>query len=169
MSALQVHNLHIVFCQRILSGSSLQTICSSPDLSRDSSGTRVKFWCTLYLALYNFEATLLAYTSGKLRIIPGCGREIPIYLLSAINYTILKYCHRYIKIIAFVLKLNAGFSKLIKFPHPGYLNSEALPVATCLSTLKARHNYLSVEVANAEILFNGEIALYCLTCRIALR
>ncbi len=76
---------------------------------------------------------------------------------------------RYIKIFAFVLKLNACFTKLIKFPHPGYLNSEALSVAIRLTTLKARHNYLSVEVANTDKLFNGEIALYGFTGKITLR
>jgi hypothetical protein len=73
-----------------------------------------------------------------------------------------------LKIIAFVLKLNAGFTKLIKFPHPGYLNSEALSVAIWLSTLKARHNYLSVEVANTDKLFNGDVALNSFTSRITL-
>jgi hypothetical protein len=73
-----------------------------------------------------------------------------------------------IKIVAFILKRDASFAKLIKFPHPGYLNSEALSVATCLATLKARHNYLSVEVANTDKLFNGEVAFYCFTRRITL-
>jgi len=88
------------------------------------------------------------------------------YLLSAI--LISKHYTRYINIFALFLLLKAGFSKLIKFPHPGYLNRVALTIAADnrVPLLKARYHNLPVQVAHALKLVSWEIALRGIAQRI---